>query len=173
MMEIIMESLWFQVPALLGIGLFVVSIAWEVLAFMLRFLLAADKPNAPEKFKAPYIYNGDCDTVAASCFVFCIGFPAVGAGLHTSQWLVMLAPFEFGIGAIITVIVLSIRFLFGAMYDHNDRLVKVEVTTGTDNNMEDISWYKGMSLSMWNELYLKGEISFQTLEKLINERGTK
>jgi hypothetical protein len=145
MMVVIMESLWFQVPALLGIAIFVVTLSWELLAFMLRFLLAADQANAPDKLKVPYLFDSGDDRYGFSMAIV-IGGILAGSLLHFIQWVVLLAPFEIMLSIVVAVLVFSIRFLFGAMYDHNDRIVRTEGKLGikspevevTYNNTEEL-----------------------------------
>jgi hypothetical protein len=163
MMVIIMESLWFQVPALLGVGLTVLALGWELLAFMLRFLLAADKHNAPLKFKVPYIFD-DKDDRAVFVWVFVLGGVLGGFLLHFIQWALLLAPFKIGLVIVIITIVLSIRFLFGTMYDHNDRIGNTEDALEIKNikNKKAANKGEGTSLISTRELngsYYAGDIT--------------
>jgi hypothetical protein len=169
MMVIIMESLWFQVPALLGLALSTLLIGWQLLAFMLRFLLAADKHNAPLKFKIPYFCD-DKEEALAITALLTIGGAVLGFLIHAIKWVILLAPFEIGIGAIIVIIVLSIRFLFGTMYDHNGRIGETESQLGIKNK-EAVNKAEGTSLISIRELngsYYAGDITteeYNTLKK--------
>jgi hypothetical protein len=162
-----MESLWFQVPILLGVGLTILVLAWELLALMLRFLLAADKPNAPLKFKVPYILD-DFDERAGFAVAVIVSGLLGGSLLYFLQWAILLAPFEIGIGAVVTVLVFSIRFLFSTMYDHNDRIGNTERQLGVkDSKPEPITEAVRMSPRMvLNQDYNNGDITTDEYTRL-------